>query len=84
VNTDPAVARATVPIVASNRPLSLSGAALVSVIVVATLAALAFWPARAWAPPKRPALSGTIVFDEFVAATGSPPPSADATEHAAP
>jgi hypothetical protein len=44
----------------------MRAALLVSVLLVALLAALAFWPARAWAPPREPALKAPIVFDELV------------------
>ena len=57
---------------AAEHSAQLAVAALVSVVLVLVLAAVAFWPARAWAPPARPGLSKPIVFDEFFNAAASP------------
>lgn len=58
----------------TERSARIGLAALVSVLLALVLAALAFWPARAWAPPARPGLNKPIVFDEFFNAPA--PPSA--------
>ena len=55
-----------------ERSAQLGLAALVSVVLAFALAAFAFWPARAWAPPPRPGLSKPIVFDEFFNAPAPP------------
>ena len=65
-----------------ERSLSLTAAAWLSVAVTLALAALAFWPARAWAPPLRPTLKGPMVFDEFVNAP-TPPAAVSAPDPAA-
>ncbi len=59
--------------------MSLRSAALVSLLVAAALAALAFWPTRTWTPPRRPGVAAPIVFDEFVnPVSARPVSSADA------
>jgi len=57
---------------ASHRSLSLRAAFGVALLVTVVLAALAFWPKKAWVPPRRPGLTAPVVFDEFV----NPPPPA--------
>jgi hypothetical protein len=51
--------------------MTLRRSFLVAVIVVLGLSGLAFWPTGAWAPPRRPALKGPVVFDEFVDASNA-------------
>jgi hypothetical protein len=46
--------------------MTLRSAALVSLLAAVALAALAFWPTRSFAPPRRPGLAAPVVFDEFV------------------
>lgn len=53
--------------------MSLRAAALVSLLVAAALAALAFWPTRTWTPPRRPGVAAPIVFDEFVNSVNAQP-----------
>ena len=59
---------------AATRPsLGLRAALLLSLLIAVVLAALAFWPAKAWAPPRRPGVAAPVVFDELV----TPPPAVD-------
>lgn len=44
---------------------TLTRAALLSLACVATLAAIALWPAKPWTTPSRPPLKTPIVFDEL-------------------
>ncbi|HEY3666349.1 MAG TPA: hypothetical protein VGL19_10125 [Polyangiaceae bacterium] len=60
---------------AEQRDANLGLALLVSVLAVLVLAAVAFWPTRSWAPPRRPGISPPVVFDEFVNAPNSSPPA---------
>lgn len=58
------------PSVPRSSAVSLGSALFLTALVIVCLSALAFWPAKTWAPPLRPRLSAPIVFDEFV----NPPP----------
>jgi len=51
---------------------SIGSALFLTLLVVAGLSALAFWPRGGFAPPRRPPISAPIVFDEFV---NAPPPT---------
>jgi hypothetical protein len=46
--------------------VSLGSALFLTALVIIGLGALAFWPSKEWAPPRRPGISAPIVFDEFV------------------
>lgn len=46
--------------------VSLGSALFLTVLVIVVLSALAFWPSKEWAPPRRPGIPAPIVFDEFV------------------
>jgi len=62
----------TTPARDTQRSADLSLALLVSLAAAAVLAAVSFWPARTWAPPRRPRLDPPVVFDEFVNAPVAP------------
>jgi hypothetical protein len=66
MSTSSAVIDSRAPEQARQRSLGLRGALGVSVLIALTLAALALWPTRPWAPPHRPGLSAPIVFDELI------------------
>jgi hypothetical protein len=66
MSTSSAVIESPVPEQARQRSLSLRAALVVSMLIALALAALALWPTRPWAPPRRPGLSAPIVFDELV------------------
>lgn len=57
---------------------SLRRALWFSTALLVVLGAAAFWPAKPWAPPARPALRAPIVFDELV--SHAPPPNEPSTE----
>jgi len=77
MSTSTAVIDSAVPEQARQRSLSLRAALVVSVLFALSLAALALWPTRPWAPPHRPGLSAPIVFDELV--NPATPAAADPT-----
>ena len=56
-----------------NGSVSLGSALFLTVLVTAALSALAFWPSKAWSPPRRPGISAPIVFDEFVNPSSTAP-----------
>jgi hypothetical protein len=66
-----------------SAPIGLGSALFLTVLVVAALCALAFWPAKAWAPPHRPGIAAPVVFDEFVD-EGSAAPAAASEGSSAP
>jgi hypothetical protein len=56
----------------AQRTANLDLALLLSLAIAVVLAALAFWPTRIWAPPRRPGITSPVVFDEFVNAPAAP------------
>ena len=66
MSTSSAVIDSPVPEQARQRSLSLRAALVMSVLIALALGALALWPTRPWAPPRRPGLRAPIVFDELI------------------